>query len=418
MGKHVKAKRYGRDAPQKRSTVGVALTSEDVWKILCADGYKPIMKCPEVQMCINVYAKLIGSMTIRLMRNTDKGDIRERNELSRRLDIEPSRYLCRSDFMHILVHALLERGNQITVPVYRDGYLDELIPLPPDQVALTAYGLDDYRISYRGKIYSPDEVLHFRHNPDPNQPWNGKGFAAELGDAVKSLRQSSATRQALKESPSPSIIVKVDGLTEEFASAEGRQKLRDDYIDASDDGKPWFIPAEAFSVEQVRPLTMADLAIRDDMELDKRSIAAMMGVPPFLVGVGDYNKEQYQHFITVDVMALAKEIEQVLTRGLLWSPDLYWSFNPRSLYNYSIPDLVNAGKELVDRAAMRRNELRDWLSMPPDPEMDEIYLLENYLPVNMLGYQKKLKDYMAKLNGKGKGGDDNDGTNGHADPDD
>ena len=64
---------------------------------------------------------------------------------------------------------------------------------------------------------------------------------------------------------------------------------------------------------------------------------------------------------------------------------------------------------------MRRNELRDWLSMPPDPEMDEIFLLENYLPVNLLGYQKKLKGYMAKLNGKGEGGDDNDGTNGHAD---
>ena len=200
--------------------------------------------------------------------------------------------------------------------------------------------------------------------------------------------------------------MKVDGLTEEFSNPEGRRKLRAQYIDSSDHGEPWFIPAEAFSVEQVKPLTMADLAIRDDMELDMRSIAAMMGVPPFLVGVGEYNQQAYQHFLTVSVMALAKEIEQVLTDGLLWSPDLYWSLNPRSLYNYSMTELISVGKELVDRAAMRRNEMRDWLGMSPDPDMDELFLLENYLPTNMLGKQKKLKDM--------EGGDDD----GQDEPDD
>ncbi|MBR3238191.1 MAG: phage portal protein, partial [Oscillospiraceae bacterium] len=69
MSKKRNRARYGRDAPQKREALvgstGIALTSPDAWKVLCGDGYRPIMKCPEVQMCINVYADLISSMTLR-----------------------------------------------------------------------------------------------------------------------------------------------------------------------------------------------------------------------------------------------------------------------------------------------------------------------------------------------------------------
>lgn len=407
MGRISRLFRFGRDAPRKRSA-SVAITADNGWRVLIEDGYRPLVKCPEVQMCIAVYAKLIASMTIRLMANTPTGDVRVKNELSRRLDIDPHPLMTRYDLMQVIVRALIETGNAIIVPIYRDGYLERLQPLPPSQVSINADGLDGYTIRFRDRTYHPDEVLHFRLNPDPEQPWRGLGYMADLAEIVKSIRQSNATRLALKESPAPSIIVKVDGLTEEFANAEGRRKLREQYIDANDNGQPWLIPSEAFSVEQVRPLTMADLAIKDDMELDKRAIAAMMGVPPFLVGVGEYNKDAYQQFLTVDVMAMAREIEQVLTRGLLWSEDMYWSLNPRSLYNYAIGDLITAGKEMVDRAAMRRNEWRDWLGMPPDPDMGDLYLLENYLPTDRLGDQKKLNP---------EGGED-DGTEDEADAND
>lgn len=402
MSKKKRAKRYGRDAPAVRAegTGSVALTSLDAWRILCADGYRPAVQCPEVQMCIGVYADLIASMTIRLMRNTDKGDVREKNALSRRLDIAPARHLTRYDLMQTIVRTLMAEGNQVTVPVYAGGLLERLVPLPPSQVQLSPVGLDDYEIIWRGLRYAPDEALHFRLNPDPERPWQGRGYAASLRDVVRSLRQANATRQALQESPTPSIIVKVDGLTEEFKSREGRAKLGEMFLDASENGRPWFIPAEAFDVVQVKPMTLKDLAIKDNLELDKRSVAAIFGVPPFLVGIGEFKQDEYQHFLTTRVMAVAREIEQVLTQGLLWSDDLYISLNPRSLYNYALTDLINVGKEMVDRAAMRRNEWRDWMGMPPDSEMDELYLLENYLPTKLLGKQKKLNT---------KGGDE-DGT--------
>lgn len=385
--------RYGRDAPAKRAAGAmVGITSEGIWKALCADGYRPATECAEVQMCVGVYADLIAAMTIRLMRNTGAGDVREKNALSRRLDIDPNPVMTHTTFFQTIVRAMMETGNQVTLPIYREGLLDRLTPLPPGEVSFVQDGesVEHYWILYRGARYEPDEVLHFPLNPDPARPYMGRGYGAALKDFVRAVRQANATRLKLLESPAPSIIVKVDGLTEEFASPEGRRKLRAQYLDSSDNGEPWFIPAEAFAVEQVRPTSIADLAIKDNLELDKRAIASIFGVPPFMLGVGEYKQDEYQQFLTTRVMAVAKQIEQTLTKGLLWSEELYWSFNPRSLYNYALSDLINAGKEMVDRAAMRRNEWRDWLGLPPDTEMDEIYLLENYLPVNRLGDQKKL----------------------------
>ena len=383
-----KRSRPVRDAPKQQPQS--CLVSMDAWLRLCGEGYRPLIECPEVQICIGVYADLIGAMTLRLMQNGDNGDVRIRNGLSRKIDIDPSRNMTRITFMQHIVRVLLSNGNQITYPIYKDGYLDDLQPLRPGAVSLIEDG-NSYFISYGEYKLDPDEVLHFALNPDTDQPWRGTGLTITLRDAVASLRQANATRHALMESPAPSIIVKVDSMNEELSSVDGRRKMGEQYLDSSENGRPWFIPAEAFSVEQVKPMTLEDLAIAPNLEIDKRSIAAAFGVPAFLVGVGEYNEAAYRHFVSTKLMAVAKVIEQELTKKLLYADDLYWKFNPMSLYSYSLSELVNSGKEMVDRMALRRNEWRDWIGLSPDEEMNELEGLENYIPASMLGQQKKLK---------------------------
>lgn len=388
-----KHKNRTRDTPTVRSTSAqTALVTSDAWKLFLADGYTPLWQCPEVGMCVDAIADAVSSMTVKLMANTEKGDRRVRNGLSRRIDINPNPLYTRKLFFHNIVKTMLTvgDGNCVAVPEYgRDGHLLRLTPLRPSQTTFHDTP-DGYEIHSGGAVFRPDEALHFRTNPDTERPYIGTGPRVTLRNAVECIGQANRTKKALQSSPVPSLLVRVDGLSGELQDKDGRKKLLNRYIDATENGQPWIVAAETMDITTVKPLTLADLAVKDNLELDKKTVAGIFRVPPFMVGVGTYNAEEYKFFITSVVMGVAQCIQQELTAKLLWSEDMYFCFNPRSLYTYNLTELVTAGKEMIDRMAMRRNELRDWLGLEPDDEMDELLALENFIPANKLGDQKKL----------------------------
>ncbi len=372
-----------RRAADQHTQTSVFLCSDDAFRILCSDGYKPLSSCPEVQMAVNAYANTIAAMTLHLMENGEKGDKRIKNELSRRIDIEPHPDMTRHQFMSNLVRVMIYEGNQITIPIFKNGVLDHLEPIPPSRAQILPPGQGGrYKIRVGSVELDPDEVLHFVYNPDPEAPYMGKGCTIGLNEIVRCIRQANATRQALLESPTPSIIVKVDGLAEELQTPEGRERLSSQYLSKTENGKPWMIPADMLEVTQIKPLTLNDLAIKTNLELDRRSLAALLTVPAFMVGVGDFNAKEFDWFTSIPCMTPARIIEQELTKKLSPSPLWYWRFNNRSLLNYDLERAISCGKELVDRATIRRNEWRGWIGMAPDEDMDDMLILENYIRKN------------------------------------
>ena len=380
-----------RDAtPAQNSSVALWLADGDI----TCPGYTRLSDNPEIMTgCLRI-AELIGSMTIYLMSNTDQGDVRVVNELSRMIDITPNGTMTRMQWMTAIIMTLLlyGKGNSVVVPHTYEGILRSLEPIAASRVGFEPVGNSyrDYRVLIDGQPRDPGSVLHFVYNPDPNYLWRGKGVTVALRDIANNLKQAQATENAFMASEwKPSIIVKVDALTDEFSSPEGRAKLLESYVKPSRTGEPWLIPAEQFQVEQVRPLSLADLAIKDTVELDKRTVAAVLGVPAFLLGVGEYSAAEWNNFIQTKVRAIALGIQQELTRVLITSPKWYLMLNFWSLLDYdlkSTSDILLAG---ADRGYVNGDEWRDRVHLTP-AGLKEYKVLENYIPADMSGKQKKL----------------------------
>lgn len=390
MGKKKKQKNETRAQP---TGSGVYLCSSDAFETLTCQGYTSLSHNPEILSAVDVLARLVGSMTIHLMQNTEEGDIRIKNELSRKIDINPNDNMTRSNFIYWIVKNLIIEGNGncVVYPETRRGMLINLIPIPPAMTSFTPLGMWDYKIIIDGVEHEPENILHFVLNPGSYYPWKGEGYRVALYDVANNLKQAAKTQKGFMESKwKPSLIVKVDALTEEFASPEGRRKLLESYVETGHAGEPWMIPAEQFSVEQVKPLTLSDLALSDMIDIDKKTVASILGVPAFVLGVGEFKREEWNNFISTKIMPLAKNIEQELTKKLLYSPDYFFRFNSRSLFNYELRDLAEVADEQYVRGIMTGNEVRDWIGLSPMEGLNELVILENYIPLGSIGDQKKL----------------------------
>ena len=371
------------------SAFALWLSAEDI----NVPGYTRLSDNPEIQTgCLRI-AELIGSMTIHLMSNTKDGDKRIQNELSRMIDITPCGTMTRMQWMTAIVMTLLLHGsgNSVVLPRTEGGLLRSLEPIAASRVQLQPLtGYQAHQVVIDGVAHAPEEVLHFAYNPDPVYPWKGRGVTVSLRELARNLQQAQVTKSAFLSSEwKPSIIVKVDSTSDVFGDPEKRRKFLESYVRPPFQGAPWLIPAEQIQVEQVKPLTLADLAIRDTIELDKRTVAAVLGVPPFLLGVGDFKRDEWNSFIQTRVKAIAMVIQQELTRALIVSPGWYLALNYWSLIDYDlkqVSDILLAG---ADRGYVNGDEWRDRMHMAP-AGLTEYKILENYIPADMSGKQKKL----------------------------
>lgn len=380
-------KRQARDAPGELSWVQV-LAADDI-----PPGYTSLDRNQQVRQCINIIADLVSSMTIYLMENGKYGDVRVKNELSRMVDVTPNSLTTRKTFIFSIVKEMLTRGNSVVLPIHdSENMLKNMIPMPGATfVNITP---TSYKVMANGEMFDSDDVLHFVINPSKSTPCIGEGYSKMLAEAVKNMAQANATKRAFLQSKwKPSLIISANTDAKELQDKGLRKKLLDSYTETTEAGEPWVIPAGEIKVEKIMPLTLKDLAIQDSMQLDMQAVASVFGVPAFMVGVGKFDKNEYNNFISTKIMQVAMIIQQELTKKLLLSPDLYFKFSPKSLMQYDLSEKVSYVKDMIAMGVMNRNEGRDENDLSPvdDPAMNEFHVLENYIPVDRLGDQAKLK---------------------------
>lgn len=359
---------------------------------ICTSGYTPLSQIPEVVACARKIAELIGSATIHLMANTENGDERIINELSRTIDIEPMPNMTRNTWIEGIVMTMLlyGKGNAIVQPHTWEGYIQSLEPISASRVNFEAIGYRDYKVLIDGMAKNPKNLLHFVYNPDQTYLWKGKGVTVAIKDVLDSLVQARTTEKAFMSSEyKPAVIIKVDSMIADFDNPGAREKLIESYIKPQKKGEPWLVPAEQFDVQQVKPLTLADLAINDSVTLNKKMIAAIFGVPSFVVGVGEYKRDEWNTFIQTKIMSIAKAMAAEMTKKLIISPSWYLAFNVWSLMDYDLKTVSDVLLSGSDRGFVNGDEWRDRVHMNP-AGLKEFRVLENYIPWDMSGLQKKL----------------------------
>ena len=383
---------------QKRSVAITDISGLD--EILCS-GYTNLSENPEVKICINLISNIVSNMTMYLMQNTKEGDTRIIDELAKKIDINPCPTMTKKTWLSNIVQSLLLNGNAIVVPHYsEDGeYLRKLEYIPYEYCTIIPQGTDgqEYMIMANGRMYSPEDVCHFVYNPNSLYPYKGDGVKISIKDVVDNLKQAERTKSAFMSSKwKPSLVISADGLIDEMNGKDGRERLLNKYVDAENAGTPWIIPSELLKVEQIKPLSLQDLAINEAVEIDKKTVAGIFGVPSFFVGSGDFNKDEYNVFVQTVVLSLAKVVEQELTKKLLKAGNRYFKFNISSVYYNSFTEIANVDMELYVRGLMTGNEVRDSLGMSPDERLNQFVILENYIPADKIGDQKKLTQNAGK----------------------
>lgn len=360
-------------------------------------GYTKLSKCPEVILAVDRIADLISNMTIHLMHNTSNGDQVVKNGLYRAVDINPCEGMTRKQFMQFIVRTLLldGDGNAVVIPKFtEDGLIKDLIPVPASHFSIRTSSdfRDGYKIQIDNKEYNPDSLIHFVLNPSFENPYKGQSYRIQLKDIVKTLKAGVDTKQEfLSGRYMPSLIIRIDGDDEELLSNEGKNRIYNKYIGSQRAGAPWIVPEGVVTdIKEITPLSLKDIAINDSIEAEKELVAALLGIPAFMLGIGEFNKTEYNNFIKDKILSIAKTIEQTLTQALLTSEDYYFKFNIRSLYSYDLTTLSNVGATLFNQGILTGNEVRDWIGLSPKEGLDDLKILENYIPIEDSGKQKKL----------------------------
>lgn len=371
-----------------------AASSLGVW-ILNSDnrlpsGYHRLLDSPEVCACINRIAAIISSATIYLMENSRKGDVRVRDDLARFVDVDPWPGMAtRQSWMNWIVTQLLGEGDgeAFVLPRTAGGRFTALVPMPGASSVENPSG--GYTVQWRGRTYAPDEVLHFRLYTDPDKPWKGRGVRLQALRLADSLATTSQLKDMLN-SPDykPPLIIGVNA-DNAFSDSAKRQSFIDQYLTDSRDGKPWILPADLLKVEQLKPMSLTDLAIKDTVELDKTTVAAIFGVPGFTLGLGGFNNEQHNYAVRTVYVPICQGIEQELTLKMLDSPRRYFKISRRRLYAYDFKSLIDMDLAMADRGYMTGDEVREDADRDP-AGLTKFRVLENYVNDYMLDKQKKL----------------------------
>lgn len=369
---------------RNKKTISIKeLANEDFFS-----NYTSFSELPEIKTCIRIISDTLSNATIKLFENRENGDIRIKDGLAKKIDIAPFSSTIKKHFIYYIVENLIIYGNAYAIIelTNKEQYVADLVPVPTNSVNR----LNDGSYLIDNLKYSSDEILHFMINPKSTDIFKGTGYKVDIKKIADNIQSVNNIRNKYyKNEYFPNLVISVDGDDDIFT--QSKDKLDEMFFSATKGSKAIYVPSNLAQVNAIKPLSLNDLAVNDSVEIDKKTIANLFGVPTFLLGVGTFNQEEYNLFINVVISSFANAIEQELTKKILWSGQRYFKFDINKLYYTTYKERSEVGKLLYSAGLMTGNEVRNQLNLSPLNELNELLILENYIKVADVDKQKKLK---------------------------
>jgi phage portal protein BeeE len=360
----------------RNGKVGI-VKSHDFFTNDCSDGnYIPLIRNDTVYSCINYVATIVASISIKQYEYNETGGKKSIYDgLTRILNDLPNDTQTRYTFMHDLVSRILIDGEAYAIMVPQKITVQGEKKIGIGQIILVD-GVNSLNGKYfaNGQSIDPKDLMIFTNSSI------SVTLSALLKEVIKNLSLGDETKSVFYSGAyMPNLLFKVNSDSDLWDTEKsevdesGRPIVTETRVEKiinrffkPKKGNPIVIPDGKFEMEQIKPLSMKDIALNESIQLDKKRVASIIGVPGYVVGEGVFTEVEFTHFVSTKIAPLCIMIEKELTRKILFSNTRAFSFNVNSLLRGKPSERLAIYQTMGTLGAITSNEVResegfDWL---------------------------------------------------------
>lgn len=324
---------------------------------------------------INAITSGISQIPMLVKKKTENGYVLQDNHPVQKVLMRPNVFQTPSEFKKSIVTSILVHGNAFIKIIRVDGQVRQLVPMDASDVTLGANraGMPTYSHDEFG-IIPPQDIIHIRDvsNFTP-QGHSRLLLAAERIGALKAADRQMAT--TFRNGVNMNYIITMDAPMAADEREAFQTKLSEQFgKEGNNQGGALALPSGA-TMQAVKGSTPADTdlrALRQDMI---REIAAVFGVPAYMLGTsGDekYNnvRQKLASFHRDTLNPIMVSIQEAFTLKLLDDRDCVY-FDVEDFVKGAFNEQADVATRLVGGGIWSPNEGRAYVGKNPVKSTEE-----------------------------------------------
>lgn len=370
--------------------------------------YSALRSVGTVYACVNYRARMLAKLPFQVFLKEinvkDGEEVEERrradmnNHVRRLLEKRPNKYQTPTMYKQFIMTNILTRGFCVIYKKYDNyGNIIELIPWKSQEVGVEKLlNEDEYVYSYRGKVYTEDEVIYIPYiSADGKRGIPPLSVARGQIEAVRNMDKH--LRNLYENGVFKQGALKASQPLGTNAKKKLKKQWRELYGGAKNTGEPAILDNGMEWVDISLPMT--DIQFIESKNLTAKEIAAIFDVPPSAIGLAQEKYSNLQEindrFIQDVVAPDCINIEEAhnFSCFLRAEKNYYTKFNISAGMRGSADKRIAYYDKMITMGVMTINEVRAMEEMNGIGELgDKHYASLNYTTLDTLEKHERIKN--------------------------